>query len=91
MTIARYSHTATLLPNGTVLIAGGLTNPSDPNDDPPLTNTTEIFDPRTNTFSPGQAMEIPRYLHTATLLLDGTILFVGGAWYNPDTPTEIFR
>ena len=91
LTIARTSHTATLLPNGTVLIAGGFTKPSNPGDDAPVTNTTEIFDPRTNTFSPGQAMATPREGHTATLLPDATILFVGGAWYNPDMGTEIFR
>ena len=91
LTIARTSHTATLLPNGTVLIAGGLTNPLTPGDDLLATNTTEIFDPRTNAFSPGRAMETPRNAHTATLLLDGTILFVGGAWDNPDIGTEIFR
>ncbi len=91
LTIARTSHTASLLPNGTVLIAGGFTTPLNPGDDAPVTNTTETFDPRTNTFSPGQIMKASREGHTATLLLDGTILFVGGAWDNPDIATEIFR
>jgi Galactose oxidase, central domain len=91
MTIARSSHTATLLPNGTVLIAGGLTSAPTPNDDEPPTGATEIFDPQTNTFSPGHAMKTPHEGHTATLLLDGTILFVGGSWNNPNIGAEIFH
>lgn len=94
MTMARSFHTATLLPNGTVIIAGGITNPLPPDEDfedAPVTNATEIFDPGTNTFSPGQAMETQREGHTATLLLDGTILFVGGCWETPNTSTEIFH
>ena len=90
MTIARSSHTATLLPNGTVLLAGGFTTPSNLNDDQLPVSATEIFDPRTNTFSPGQAMATSRAYHTATLLLDGTILFVGGCWESPNISTEIF-
>ena len=91
MTIARSSHTATLLSNGTVLIAGGFTTALTLGDDEPITNATETFDPGTNTFSPGEAMETPREGHTATLLLDGTILFIGGCWETPNTSTEIFR
>jgi hypothetical protein len=91
LTIARSSHTATLLQNGTVLLAGGLTQPLAVGDDEPLTATTEIFDPRTNTFSPGHLMETPREGHTATLLLDGTVLFVGGSWQSPGQDSEIFH
>jgi hypothetical protein len=91
LTIARSSHTATLLPNGTVLIAGGYTKPPINDDDAPIIATTEIFDPQTNSFTPGHAMKIPRESHTATLLLDGTILFVGGSWDSPNTSTEIFH
>jgi len=91
LSIARSFHTATLLPNGTVLIAGGFTSRPTPGDDEPATPATETFDPGTNTFTPGHAMKAGREGHTATLLLDGTVLFVGGSWANPVTSTEIFH
>src|SRR5947209_8402265 len=45
MTEVRYSHTATLLPNGKVLIAGGFTQAI------AVTNTAELFDPTSGTFT----------------------------------------
>lgn len=81
MATPRFGHTATLLPTGNVLIAGG--SASDPNapvfngDDP--TNSVEIFDSRTNLWSTGAAMRTPRNFHTATLLpSSGQVLFAGG-------------
>ena len=91
LTIARSAHTATLLPNGTVLLAGGFTKPANVGDDLPLLATTEIFDPQTNTFTAGRDMETQREGHTATLLLDGALLFVGGSWNSPAISTEIFH
>src|SRR5947199_5145771 len=68
MGAARARHTATLLNNGTVLIAGG--------DD---AGTAEIFDPATETFSSALlAMAAPRIGHTATLFSDDSVLFAGG-------------
>jgi len=64
--------TATLLPNGMVLIAGGL------GDTGPLAST-EIYNPTTNTFTPSTpSMNAPRYGATATLLPNGTVLIAGG-------------
>ncbi len=68
MATARSSHTATLLNNGMVLVAGGAD-----------TTTAELFDPTAGTFSATGAMEIARAAHTATLLTDGTVLVAGGA------------
>jgi uncharacterized delta-60 repeat protein len=67
---ARLWHTATLLPNGKVLIAGGATNggPTPP----------RLYDPASGTFSATGTTGV-RYLHTATLLRNGKVLFVGGA------------
>jgi hypothetical protein len=94
MTVPRYLQTATLMPNGTVLIAGGETVPvpgdSDPMDSFP-TDTTEIFDPSTNTFTPGHPMQTPREGETATLLPDGTVFLIGGSFGIPSISTEIFR
>jgi hypothetical protein len=69
----RDSHTATLLPNGDVLIAGGYGQTG------PL-SSAEIYDHVTQTFSPLDAtLNQARYSHTATLLPDGTVLIAGGS------------
>lgn len=71
MATARAGHTATLLPDGHVLIAGGdLRHP-----------TAELYDPRSGTFSPTGSMTTVRYYQTATLRVDGHVLVIGGDDY----------
>ncbi len=71
MRAARESATATLLPNGKVLIAGGLTT----ND---LTST-ELYDPVAGTFAASTpSMNTARDSATATLLPNGKVLIAGG-------------
>ena len=72
MTKARAHHTATLLLNGSVLIAGG-TNAAGP-----LANL-EIFNPTSGTFTAAAKLKYARQDHTATLLYDGTVLIAGGS------------
>jgi hypothetical protein len=74
MNAARTSHTATLLPDGRVLIAGG------------YLPSAEIYDPRLEAWLPTEEMTSVRTFDTATLLLDGRILFAGGI---DDTNTAI--
>jgi len=78
---ARRHHTATLLQDGTVFIAGGEQVVVD--DDGVLTNVgldaCEIYDPAADTFTDIGSMGFTRYKHTATLLLDGRVLLCGGA------------
>ena len=72
MTTARADHTATLLPNGKVLIAGG------EGDGFQDLASAELYDPSTRTFAPTGSMIMPRYAHSATLLADGRVLIAGG-------------
>jgi hypothetical protein len=81
MTTLRYGYTATLLPDGTVLIAGGYIEVAGPTPgsyiQTPLA-TTEVYTPATGVFSPGPTMRQARAGHTATLMADGSVLLVGG-------------
>jgi Galactose oxidase, central domain len=72
MSVGRADHTATLLADGRVLVAGG----RGPNVIDPLA-TAELFDPGTGSWSPAADMLIAHEGHTATLLLDGRVLVVG--------------
>ena len=74
MAAARYGHTATLLPDGRVFVAGGAptTRLAD------IAASTEIFDPATGRWTTAAPMRVPRLGHTATLLRDGQILVAGG-------------
>src|SRR5207253_4786647 len=74
MSFARTFHTATLLPNGKVLIAGGDAGPVDATN-----NTAELFDPASGTFTLlSSTMKAPRTSHTATVLGNGKVLLGGG-------------
>ncbi|HIV71130.1 MAG TPA: hypothetical protein H9903_09380 [Candidatus Aquabacterium excrementipullorum] len=77
--VRRANHTASLLPDGKVLVAGGIGFPAEEDLEDTLTfDTTEIFDPATETWSHGPTMAVGRQMHTATRLTDGSVLFVGG-------------
>jgi hypothetical protein len=65
---SRSAHTATLLRDGKVLLAGGRVSPG----------SAEIYDAAAGTYASTGDMASPRAYHTATLLLDGRVLMVGG-------------
>jgi galactose oxidase-like protein/Kelch motif protein len=72
MTTQRAAHTATLLPDGKVLVAGGFAG------DENSLAIAEVFDPATSTFAPAGNMNATRASHTATLLPNGKVLIAGG-------------
>jgi N-acetylneuraminic acid mutarotase len=75
---ARYYHTATLLPDGKVLVAGGSTSRDDDFSSSGITNSVERYAPSVGTWTPAAPMNIARSLHTATLLPNGLVLVTGG-------------
>ena len=80
MMSTRGFHSATLLQDGTVLLAGGIGRGGEPPTGPgsgPL-DSVESYDPTTQTFrSIGNPMHAGRYQPTAMLLSDGRVLIVG--------------
>ncbi|HTS56297.1 MAG TPA: kelch repeat-containing protein [Terriglobales bacterium] len=78
-------HTATLLPNGKVLLAGGVS------EDFGYFSIAELYDPSTDTFSATGNMTIARAGHTATLLTDGTVLAAGGQLYSSLISAELYN
>ncbi len=71
MVYERASHSATLLPDGTVLVAGGQKGPV-------VLSLSEIYNPASNAFERSARLKQARKDHTATILSDGEVLVVGG-------------
>ncbi|WP_411280921.1 Kelch repeat-containing protein [Gemmatimonas sp.] len=72
MRAARAAHTATTLPDGRVLVAGGFTGEEH------AVSGAELYDPASGRFTPLSRMSTLRHSHTATLLPNGKVLIVGG-------------
>ena len=76
MTVPRASHSATLLADGEVLIAGGCT--LDSCELGADGATAELYDPAADAFAPTGRMRSPRVGHAATRLPGGEVLIAGG-------------
>ncbi len=72
MAAPRAVHTATPLPNGKVLIAGGMERNG------VFLDSAELYDPAAGRFTPAAHMTTRRTGHTATLLPNGKVLIAGG-------------
>ena len=72
LTTARLIHTATLLNNGKVLVAGGT-----PDFNTPL-SSAELYDSASGTWTATGSLNTARFFHTATLLPNGKVLVAGG-------------
>lgn len=81
---ARAAHTATTLPSGQVLLAGGMA------DGGSSLASAELFDPSRNAVQQAGSLAEPKSGHTATPLSDGRVLIAGG--YNGEylASLEIF-
>ncbi|KAL8912610.1 MAG: hypothetical protein Q9171_002412 [Xanthocarpia ochracea] len=75
---ARAFHNSVVLPDGKVLILGGVNFARVFNDDTTILYP-ELFDPATNSFTVMAPMSIPRNYHSVAILLaDGTVFSAGG-------------
>jgi hypothetical protein len=83
MNSPRSNHTATLLPDGRVLITGGANGTA-------TLATAEIYDPTTEKFTAVSSMGAARMNHTASILANGTVLIAGGQSDTHLSSAEIF-
>ncbi len=97
MRVARAAHTATVLPNGKVFIAGGFNYPP-ANPNRVALEDTEIYDPSTGTFTKVQPLsflsgtqtnKVGKAFHTATLLTTGQVLLWGGETYQLNSGVNV--
>jgi hypothetical protein len=84
MNTGRNDHTATLLPNGKVLVAGGF----------PTGTSAELYDPATDTWTVTGSLRVAHAGHTATLLPNGKVLVAGarqsGGAFQASASTELY-
>jgi hypothetical protein len=83
----RYGHTATVMNDGRVLVAGGDASiGANPGPNPPA----EVFDPTTGSFDTVGPLQHARMYHQGTLLEDGRVLLTGGYGPGDVLPAEVF-
>ncbi|HYX44498.1 MAG TPA: kelch repeat-containing protein, partial [Acidimicrobiales bacterium] len=84
----RFQHTATLLPDGRVLVAGGFGGGpvGSTANAQSVVDTAEIYDPVTNAWTLTDNLNVRRALHTAERLPDGRVLVAGGRTCNLPPP-----
>jgi hypothetical protein len=86
--VGRAFHSATALPDGRVLLAGGCAD-FDAGGCRMLLGSTTLYDPAADRFTDGPPLLYPRYGHDAVLLGDGSLLLVGGVGATAGLPAEV--
>jgi len=86
MTDSRFGHTATLLPNGEVLVAGGANSTTEV-DNGGAIPWVDLYDPGDGTFTRTGSLKVPRAAHRSVFLGNGLTLAVGGNDSEEDTNT----
>jgi len=76
----RFLHTATLLPNGLVMVVGGI-------DSHNTLRSAELYDPASGSWTSTGSLSTGRFRHTATLLANGKVLVAGGDFGNGSLST----
>ncbi len=84
---ARWGHTAATMPNGKVLISGGL-NSTNLSLASSYNISQEIYDPVTNSFTPAASLMESMAFHNAVTLSNGNVLIIGG--YNYVNQRDIY-
>ena len=74
----RLGHTATALPDGRVMVAGGFKEWDSWQNPGNYINSVEIYNPATDHWEDGPALNSSRAFHTSTLLQDGRLFVAGG-------------
>jgi N-acetylneuraminic acid mutarotase len=88
MDTPRGNHTATLLGSGKVLVVGGDTTDGSRPEAQIQTDSVELYDPATKTWSPAASVFMPRASHTATLLYSDKVLVLGGRMITGDVSQD---
>ena len=78
MSTTRMGHTSSRLPDGTVLVVGGVPNLQNQDEQPSDPQSVELFIPTSATFTTTGGLAIERSDHTATVLPNGQVLVTGG-------------
>ncbi|CAF1104535.1 unnamed protein product [Rotaria sordida] len=82
MNNGRWAHTASVLPNGEVLVTGGYNGTT--------LNSAELYNPSTGTWTVINIMNNPRSSHTAFVLTNGKMLIAGGIDNMPLNSAELY-
>ncbi|HEX8811836.1 MAG TPA: kelch repeat-containing protein, partial [Terracidiphilus sp.] len=85
LNLPRTGHTATLLANGLVLVAGGEDTGGN------RIANAELYNPATGTFTLTGPLSTPRIDHTATLLSNGEVLIAGGVGSTYTASSELYN
>jgi nitrogen fixation protein FixH len=89
MAFRRSYHNSTVLPDGNVLITGGVGS-TNPDDLPSVEYAAEMWSPTTESFETMASMVTPRVYHSTALLLpDGRVLVGGGGQYQGSSPDQL--